>query len=122
MQRDMENNAETQFQLAKMYFKGEGVKQDYKKAFYFWEKVAKQGYEEAQCNLGVMYEHGYGVQQNYSNAYEWFEKSANQGYIEAQYNLGVMYQNGYGVQKIIKKHVNGMKNRQFKDMQWHKIT
>ena len=70
---------------------------NYKKAFEWYEKAAKQGLAGAQYNLGVMYHQGRGVDVNYKKAIEWYEKAAEQGYANAQYSLGAMYEIGDGV-------------------------
>ena len=41
---------------------GEGVEQNYKKAVFWYEKAANQGYTEAQHNIGLCYENGVGVE------------------------------------------------------------
>ena len=94
-----EQDAEVQFNLGLMYSEGQGVKQDYFKAFEWWQKAADQGYASAQFNLGVMYANGQGVKQDYFKAFEWYQKAAEQGYAKAQHNLGYMYDNGQGVKQ-----------------------
>ncbi|GHT72265.1 hypothetical protein AGMMS49950_10680 [Endomicrobiia bacterium] len=42
---------EAQFKLGVIYLKGDGVKQDYKKAFKWYKKSAEQGNARAQNNL-----------------------------------------------------------------------
>ena len=44
-----------------MYYKGEGVTQDYKEAVKWYQLSAEQGHPEAQYKLGVMHENGKGV-------------------------------------------------------------
>ena len=34
-----------------MYYKGEGVQQDFEKAFYWWEKAESQGNLNAERNI-----------------------------------------------------------------------
>ena len=63
-----------QFHLAVLYYKGENVKQDYKKAAELFEKAALQGVPDAQYNLGIFYQNGYGVKQDFTKAVEWYEK------------------------------------------------
>ena len=62
-----------------MYKWGNGVTQDYKQAFYWYQKSADQGYDFAQRNLGLMYEEGKGVVQSDILALEWYRKAAEQG-------------------------------------------
>jgi hypothetical protein len=53
--------APSQYTLARMYYKGQGVVQSYKEASKWLMKAAKQGIASAQYNLGVMYANGVGV-------------------------------------------------------------
>ena len=62
-----------------MYYSGKGVRQDYKKAFEWFEKAASQVDPSAQFNLGVMYNNGEGVRQDKSIAKEWFGKACDNG-------------------------------------------
>lgn len=75
-----QGNASAQYNLGLKYFKGEGVRQDYNKAFDLYQKAANQGYAGAQNNLGLMYSRGNGVLQNYISAKELFKKSCDNGY------------------------------------------
>jgi TPR repeat protein len=88
-----------QYNLGNMYYKGEGVQQDFKQAVAWLQKAAEQGDTDAQCNLGSMYRQGQGVQQDSKQAVAWYRKAADQGMAKAQHNLGVMYKQGKGVQQ-----------------------
>ena len=81
------------------YYGRNGVKQDYAKAAYWFQKSAAQGDAAAQAWLGYIYKAGQGVPLDYSQAAYWYQKSANQGYSYAENNLGVLYYNGQGVPK-----------------------
>lgn len=69
-----------------MYYTGNGVPQDYKKALQWFSKAAEQGEALAQYNLGLMYFNGFGVPQDYVQAYKWFNLSAAQGNEKAREN------------------------------------
>ena len=73
--------------LGVMYANGQGVKQDYFKAFEWYQKAAEQGNADAQCFLGFMYQYGQGVKQDYFKAVEWYQKAAEQGNPIAQIYL-----------------------------------
>ena len=90
-----ERNAKAQYDLGVMYYKGEGVEKDDKKAFKWFTKSAEQGNANAQYNLGSMH----GLEMDYKKAVEWYTKSAEQGNANAQFNLGFMYSKGLGVEK-----------------------
>jgi TPR repeat protein len=93
-------DADAQLSLAYMYLRGEGVEQDYEKAFKWTEKSAKQGLAQAQNELGRAYEQ---MKQDYNKAIEWYKKAAAQGYRDAQKNLDRLYENGGASQTASKK-------------------
>ena len=72
-------DARAQYNLAFMYYGGDGVEQDYKAAFHWFEKSAKSGYSRAQDILGYMYSHGYGVTADRVRAYVWYSLAAANG-------------------------------------------
>ena len=53
-----EGDPEKQYQLAWLYDKGHGVKQDMKEAIKWFVISAYNGYAPAQTELGIMYQHG----------------------------------------------------------------
>ena len=67
-----------------MYYHGLGVDVNYKKAFEWYEKAAKQGYAPAQYNLGALHELGHGMDQSISMAMRWYAKADAQGFEKAQ--------------------------------------
>jgi len=67
-------DAEAQYYLAKCYEKGEGVKRNYEKAFYWFSKSAEQGYEYSVSAMGWMYKGGRGVTKDNTKAKECFGK------------------------------------------------
>ena len=79
-----------------MYYKGEGVPQDYQEAVKWLRMAAEQGVVGAQFVLGRMYYYGEGVTENDAEAMSWYRKAAEQGYAAAQGILGVMYEKGEG--------------------------
>lgn len=93
-------NQSAQLMLGTMYEDGlGGLTSDLRKAAYWYEKAARQGYPKAQYNLGLLYEDGRGVKQDYQQAAYWYSKAAEAGFTEAQNNLGVLYVMGNGVAK-----------------------
>uniref|UniRef100_UPI000AF92760 tetratricopeptide repeat protein n=1 Tax=Aliarcobacter skirrowii TaxID=28200 RepID=UPI000AF92760 len=71
------------------------VRQDYKKAFEWYEKSASQGNTTAQNNLGVMYDNGYGVRQDKKIAKELYGKACDGGVQIACDNYKILNQQGY---------------------------
>lgn len=79
------------YHIGVCYAKGQGVKQDSKKAFEWYIKSAEQGYVEAQNLLAECYAKGEGVKQNKEEAVRFYRKAAEQGSAEAQFNLAKCY-------------------------------
>ena len=72
-------------------------KKNYKKALYWYSKVAEKGSIYAQYMLGELYDFGKGTVENHDMAVYWYKKSAEQGNVDAQYNLAIKYAKGEGV-------------------------
>lgn len=100
---------DSQFDLAISYFHGNGAKQDYKKAFFWFEKAAIQDEPTSQFNLGMMYDEGLGVNENNNKAKEWYLKAADKGYCGAYQNLGLGYELGEFGKKNINEAINWYK-------------
>ena len=70
-------NSDVQSAIAVLYHTGQGVKQNYKKAFYWYKKAAESGNVAAQANLGVMYAKGAGTKKDYIQSYAWYSVAAD---------------------------------------------
>ncbi|EQD74593.1 Sel1 domain protein repeat-containing protein, partial [mine drainage metagenome] len=81
------------------YFLGQGVPQDYAKAFQYYKHAASHGFASAQNKLGLMYQHALSVPQSYAKAAKWYLLAAGQGDSAAENNLGLLYERGQGVPK-----------------------
>lgn len=80
MMQDAEaGDAKSQVGLARKYYNGDEVPQDYAKAAELYEKAAEQGFAMAQYNIGMMYQKGEGVTQDAAKAEKWLNKAAAQG-------------------------------------------
>ena len=99
IQLAQQGNQDAQYNLGLIYYNGDGVVQDYKKALYWFEKSARQGDAQAQNNLGFMYYDGKGVEKDYKKSFYWYKKSAEQGIALAQKGLILMYTQGHGVEQ-----------------------
>jgi septal ring-binding cell division protein DamX len=88
---------ETHYAVAMLYWKGEGVPVDYRRAHEWLLKAAKMGHAGAQAKLGFMYTDGTTVTQDYDQAFDWFSKAARGGNVDGMYNLGIFYLYGWGV-------------------------
>src|SRR5436305_6550150 len=65
--------------LAKCYENGEGTEKNLKKAFYWYQKAAKNGNKNAMNNLAICYENGEGTEKNLEKAFYWYQKAAENG-------------------------------------------
>ena len=79
-----------QYSLGGMYFRGEGVSQNFTEAVKWFRKAAEQGDAYAQVNLGFMYGTGEGVPMNYVKAYMWYSLSKAQGNEDAAKGLYII--------------------------------
>jgi uncharacterized protein len=96
---DANQSPEGDFALGLMFYKGKGVKCDYKEAASYFRRSAEQGHAGAQYNMGLMRLNGRGIRKDLRKAANWFYLSAEQDNARAQYNLGLMYARGDGVKK-----------------------
>lgn len=95
--------AGAQYNLAQMYYRGEGVAQDLTKAAHWFEQAAMQAIPEAQHNIGLAYDEGYGVEVDKIRAAFWYEHASAHGMLNSMQNLALMYANGDGVPKSYDK-------------------
>jgi TPR repeat protein len=82
-----------------MYDNGQGIKQDYKEAFKWYELAADQGLTDAQLRIGLMYQLGQGIKQDYQLSEKFYRNAAKQGDPDAQLMLGLAYWSGRGLQQ-----------------------
>lgn len=100
---------EAQHDIAIIYAAGKAVRQDYKRAAYWFYKAADGGIANADYNLGVMFQQGMGVRKDVNKALGWYEKAAQLGHPEAMYNLGIAYVEGVGTPRNIERGVSYFK-------------
>lgn len=85
-------------ELAKAYYFGDGVDQDFKQAYDLALITYKKGSKVGAYLLGLMHYYGNGVKQNYVEAQGFFDV-AKSAIPEAFCMLGYMYETGLGVTK-----------------------
>lgn len=72
-------HADSQFRLANLHYKGEGVLQDCEEAVHWYTKAAEQGHAGAINNLGTMYRVGCGVPRDDVYAHMWYNIAGSMG-------------------------------------------
>ena len=87
------------YAIAKLYWLGAGVDQDYLKAHDWLLKAAELDHAAAQARLGFMYTDGLAVRQDFDQAFQWYSKAAKGGNVDGLYNLGIFYYYGWGVER-----------------------
>lgn len=105
-------DAEAQVKLAVCYGRGDGVEQDYKKAFEWAMKAAEQGDAEGQYIVAGCYLQGKGVLQDMQQSIRWHEKAATQRHAKSISNLGHFFWQGWEYHKIMKRQYTGWKSLQ----------
>jgi len=87
------------YNLASLYYAGDGVAVDYDQAAKWMERAARLGFAPAQFQLAKMYYQGRGVPKDHAKEAYWLKKAAESGHAAAQHNLAVLYHKGEGVEK-----------------------
>lgn len=91
-----QGNMDAQYKLGLLYYHGNGVAIDKKKALSLFTTAAQQDHPHAQYSLASIYAT---TNKDLQKALPWFKKAALQGIPQAQFNLGVFYQYGYIVEQ-----------------------
>lgn len=87
-----EGDVDSALTLGYMYLYGQdGVKADYKKAFYFYQLAAKTNNAVALTNLGSLYFNGIGTDVDYEKAAQLFLQASQLGSNDAAVNLAFIY-------------------------------
>jgi len=94
-----EGNAEAMNIKGAMYYEGQGVEQDQKKAVSWYKKAADAGCALAMSNLGYAYFYGNGTAVNLPLAYKYLSMAEQRGEWDPINKLGDMYRDGIYVPK-----------------------
>lgn len=97
------SDAYKEYLMALMYMKGQGVEQDYFKAFNTFTLASENGYLHSNYYLGNMYYYDLGVPQDYIEAFNYYLKASEANDSYAYYRIAKMYLKGQGVEANIKK-------------------
>lgn len=82
--------------LARAYFKGFGVKQDYEKAFQMMSYLYGHGDHRGSYYLGYMYENGYGIEKDIEKAIMYYSSHDDE---LCSYRMGMLYMLGQYVEQ-----------------------
>ena len=74
-----QGNTSAMLDIARLYFLGKGVMQDYSETVYWYLQAAVNGSARGQSYLGRMYENGMGVEISLVKAHAWYNISASLG-------------------------------------------
>jgi len=80
--------------LGDCYYYGNGIQQDYAKAFDCFIKASNLNDYNAVYRVGEMYYSGKYVQQDYKKAFEYLDKAASRNVARALYMIGMEYYKG----------------------------
>ncbi|QHZ97005.1 sel1 repeat family protein [Pasteurella multocida] len=89
----LKGDYQAQANLGILYARGQGVPQDFEKAYWWFSEAAEKGSIKAINNLAVFYLQGHGVKQDIRHSITLFEKTANSGSLDAMLVLGQIYEN-----------------------------
>lgn len=88
------NNADALHALGLCYYDGEGVKQDFSKAFELWTQAAQLGNTDSLIGLAFCYKDGEGTEKDLDKSLELFTKAAVADNAEACWRLAEFYEDG----------------------------
>ena len=103
-QAAFDDHLPSQKRLGQIYSEGDGVEQDYEKAFDWLRRAAGQNDAESQFYVALSYAKGdIGVDKDTKEAIRWYQKSADQNFSPALVAIGMHYLRGDGVTKDLKQ-------------------
>lgn len=86
--------SETMYNTGVFYADGLGIKQDHKKALYWFKKSADRGDDIAMFRLAVIYSNGNGVTTNLQESLNWLKRAVVAGNLDAKVLLAQVYSEG----------------------------
>lgn len=98
--------------IARTYFEGFGIKQDYEKAYEIYSYLYEQGYDHGASFLGYMYEYGLGVTQDEEKAYQYYSNTHDD---LCYYYQGLMYLHGKYVDMDMEKALECFIKSEYED-------
>lgn len=109
------------FNLANMYYKGEGTAKNDSMAMYWYRKAADMGVNEAMYGVAMLYYNGEGVPRDVTKAVEWLQKAAAKGNKNATEALKKLEEQGDNGQAEFQKGAEAYQAKKFKEaLDWMK--
>ena len=91
-----QGNPNAQYNLGKLYYRGQGMPRNYDLAADWLQKAADQDHLKAINHLGILYNRGLGVEADPKRGFELALRAAELGEPAAQLNLASQYVRGNG--------------------------
>lgn len=101
---DEAGNMQCTYQITKHIEHGDGIERNTAKYYFYMNKAAAGGYEEAYLDLANCYKSGIGTQPSGNLAFEWYQKAAKVS-VEGITALAQCYTYGIGTQQDYDKAV-----------------
>lgn len=98
-----EGDDRAQYQLGLVYYNGDGINKNYRRAYCYFQKAADQGHAEAQFMLGEMLRSGKKIGKDLKKAFEWYALASQQGHIPSKHCLAGMVYDGEGCKRDAKR-------------------
>lgn len=95
--------APAQYELGKLYERGQGGDKDMVEARNLIQKAAEAGHVNAMYDYALFLAEGEGGAKSEADAVTWFNEAAELGLVDAQYNLGVVHAEGIGTPQDLTK-------------------
>lgn len=86
--------ADDQYALGDMYFRGRGTRIDHAQALHWFLLAAEQGHQQAAYKVGYLLLYGEKLEHEPGRALDWFRRSALAGHVPSQYELGKLLFSG----------------------------
>lgn len=91
-----QGNFYAMYNLACMYYFGDGVEKNESTSLEWFERAARHGDPEGANRAGVMYENGIGTGRDLKKAFAYYTESAEEHSLSGMANLGLCYLEGKG--------------------------
>lgn len=107
---DEANDAFGAYGLGRLYFRGNGIEKDYKKALWYFELALENNIEIASLMLARIFNSGLGIEKNIDKAENYYLKAIESGYVYALKELGTLEIKKGNIYKGLKLYSHGIVN------------